>query len=339
MISKQLGVAKRKLLIVKDRWLLPKIRYPHLIDSVSSNILPLDLVMVSQIQRSGGTLLSQLLDGHSDLWVFPGELHLAKPKDRWPRLRRWFPAGILFRLLVDHRCIEYARIGYQKGKLSNEKLPFDYDVGLHCAAFSKAMQRSKPKTQREILDIYFSTFFGSWVNRRGAGRTPKYFCAFAADFAIPQKTVDGFFADYPTGKLVSVLRDPSTWTASALAKSTSRRKFLTSPQAIAHWRRSTASLIRNKNTRPENVLLITFADLIGQTEKTIRVVAHFLGVQFDESLLTPTFNCDAIQSNSSFFAVKGIVDRRALSRNMDLKNSEDDVNLYQTALAYCSRPR
>jgi hypothetical protein len=38
------------------------------------------LVLITQIQRSGGTLFAQLLDGHSKLHVHPSELHIGKPK-------------------------------------------------------------------------------------------------------------------------------------------------------------------------------------------------------------------------------------------------------------------
>lgn len=337
MLRTQIRIATRRVRITRDRWLLPAARNPHLADEVSRSILPLPLIMVSQIQRSGGTLMSQLLDGHPELRVFPGELHLAKPKDSWPRLRMWLPPAILFRQLVDHRCIEYARIGYQKAILSDEKLPFDYDVGLHCAAFCKAMERTKPTTQRQVFDIYFSTFFGAWLNHRNHGR-PKFFCAFAADFAIPQATVAAFFADYPDGKLVSVLRDPASWTASALNKTTSKRKFATAARAIAYWRRSAQALIRNKMARPDTVLIITFSDLIGRTSDTIRTVAGFLGIGFTDSLLVPTFNSEPVQSNSSFSAVKGFVDKSVLDRPPGITSDPGDEALFQQALAHCTRP-
>src|ERR671938_1044237 len=58
------------------------------------------LVLISQIQRSGGTLLSQLLDAHPQLHAHPHELHIGYPRDKrdWPRLDlgqgpdQWFRA-------------------------------------------------------------------------------------------------------------------------------------------------------------------------------------------------------------------------------------------------------
>src|SRR5918912_1876755 len=46
------------------------------------------LVLISQVQRSGGTLLSQLLDNHPQLHAHPHELHIGYPRDKgdWPAL-------------------------------------------------------------------------------------------------------------------------------------------------------------------------------------------------------------------------------------------------------------
>ena len=42
-----------------------------------------DLIIIGQIQRSGGTLLSQLFDDHPELYNYPGELILTSPKWKW----------------------------------------------------------------------------------------------------------------------------------------------------------------------------------------------------------------------------------------------------------------
>ena len=45
------------------------------------------LALISQIQRSGGSLLSQLLDGHPELDANPHEWKIGYPnKYRWPKL-------------------------------------------------------------------------------------------------------------------------------------------------------------------------------------------------------------------------------------------------------------
>ena len=50
------------------------------------HLVPVDqpLVLISQVSRSGGTLLSQLFAGHPECHVRPGELLIGRPKDCWP---------------------------------------------------------------------------------------------------------------------------------------------------------------------------------------------------------------------------------------------------------------
>ena len=55
------------------------------------------LALISQIQRSGGSLLSQLFDGHPQIHAHPHELKIGYPKKYyWPKIdladtpERWF---------------------------------------------------------------------------------------------------------------------------------------------------------------------------------------------------------------------------------------------------------
>ena len=83
----------------------------------SEHVLPVTspLALIAQIQGSGGTLLSQLFDGHPELHVHPHELMIGYPeKGIWPRIdlsdgpKRWFE--VLFEDIVS----EYNRKGYKK---------------------------------------------------------------------------------------------------------------------------------------------------------------------------------------------------------------------------------
>ena len=63
--------------------------YEALTELRSNHLVPVrePLVLISQIQRSGGTLLSQLFDGHPELHAHPSELKIGRPKFwHWPPL-------------------------------------------------------------------------------------------------------------------------------------------------------------------------------------------------------------------------------------------------------------
>ena len=44
-----------------------------------------DLILIGQVQRSGGSLLSQLFDNHKDIYSFPNELIITQPKNNWKK--------------------------------------------------------------------------------------------------------------------------------------------------------------------------------------------------------------------------------------------------------------
>jgi len=73
------------------------------------------LALISEIQRSGGSMLSQLFDGHPEVHAHPHELKVGHPKKFiWPQIdltdrpERWFE--ILFEDIV----VRHFRGGYKK---------------------------------------------------------------------------------------------------------------------------------------------------------------------------------------------------------------------------------
>lgn len=97
---------------VGERRELGRVRLEHLVEVTEP------LVIISQIQRSGGTLLSQLFDGHPDCHAHPWELEIGYPHSRrWLPIElgspeRWFDYGILpertsaYRDVLDAETIE-----------------------------------------------------------------------------------------------------------------------------------------------------------------------------------------------------------------------------------------
>src|SRR5207249_7398362 len=63
---------------------------------------------------------------------------------------------------------------------------------------------------------------------------------------------------------------------------------------------SAQAMQRNKHKYGERVCLLSFENLVGKTEAVMRYLADYVGVKFDEILLTPTFNKAPIKANSSY---------------------------------------
>ena len=124
----------------------------------------LPLILISQLPRSGGSLLSQLLDGHPQFLVYPWEMTIGYPvKNEWPILDMRDAPDRLFAQLFDAELGYLARKGYRKrgkAKQKEKRIKFKYSPLDHYLSFLAAFPRNR--TQRSVLDTYFDTFFRSW---------------------------------------------------------------------------------------------------------------------------------------------------------------------------------
>ena len=86
-----------------------------------------DLIIIGQIQRSGGTLLSQLFDSHSEIHSYPSELRLTNPKFDWTKKFN-FTTFFNDQLLVSSaKYNDYKKDGAGSKKLlSKNEFKFDF---------------------------------------------------------------------------------------------------------------------------------------------------------------------------------------------------------------------
>jgi hypothetical protein len=99
----------------------------------------LPLILISQLPRSGGSLLSQLCDGHKQLQVHPSEMRIGFPsKDTWPGFDPCDSPDRLFAMLFQMQLARLAAAGYSKkgkGKSMQKRLSFEYSPSEHYRAF------------------------------------------------------------------------------------------------------------------------------------------------------------------------------------------------------------
>jgi hypothetical protein len=306
------------------------------------------LVLVSQVQRSGGTLLSQLFDGHPEVHAHPSELTIGKKKRLWPALDLSAKPAALFDSLYEEWPDRHAAVGGYFKPGSNPEpslLPFIWSRKVQLAIFKHALAQFGRATQRSVIDAFMTSYFGAWLDYQGMYRSAdsvRLVTAFAAGLSVDPQQVAAFFADYPDGKLISIIRNPTSWFASASRHRSP--KFGQFDLAISKWLDSTNAAIRNKSAHPESTLLLRFEDLVGDVEGTMRIVADFVGVSFHPSMLVPTMNTMPIRANTSFTAsTHGILpDAADRSHLIDERVGEEIASrcsaTYTAALALVLRP-
>ena len=279
------------------------------------------LVLISQVQRSGGTLLSQLLDGHPELHAHPHELKIGYPtKYTWPRIdlsdnpERWLE------LLFEYSVLSHFKKGYKKEKKRDDAFLFLFLPSVQREIFLNYLDSIDSPTLRDVFNGYMTSYFGAWLNNQNSYGQKRFVTAFTARLAMTKANVESFFDIYPDGRLLSLIRDPKNWYPSAIRHKPRVCRGLRDGMDL--WNKSAQAMLRNKERYGERVCILTFEDLISKTESVMRYLAEFLQIKFDNILLEPTFNKYPIRANTSFAAEKNGIIKNTLQRYKTLTGDE-----------------
>ena len=281
------------------------------------------LALISQIQRSGGSLLSQLFDGHPQLHAHPHELKIGYPnKYNWPKLnlddhpKRWLET------LFEPSVLDHFKKGYKKQKNMDETFSFLFLPSVQKELFLKYLSTVGAVRIRDVFDAYMTSYFGAWLNNQNNYGQKKFITAFTARLAMDKDNMEAFFEIYPDGRLISIIRDPKNWYPSA-----ARHRphiYGNIEDALKLWQKSARAMLCNKERFGDRVCIITFEDLVGKTQSVMRYLADFLEIKFDEILLIPTFNKFPIKANTSFDAKQHGIINSTLNRYKTLSEKELD---------------
>jgi hypothetical protein len=303
-----------------------KIYLESLYQSCLEHIRPVTspLALVSQVQRSGGTLLSQLFDGHPELHAHPHELKIGYPtKYTWPKLDLNDDPNRWLEILFEDKVLTHFRKGYRKQRGQDEFFLFLFLPSVQREIFLNYVGSIKSITLRDIFNAYMTSYFGAWLNNQNSAGHKKFVTAFTARLAMSKDNMESFFHIYPEGRLISVIRDPRNWYPSA-----SRHKprvYGNINKALDIWKKSAQAMLWNKERYGNRVCIVTFEDLISKTEAVMRYLAEFLEITFDSTLLIPTFNKYPIKANTSFEAKQHGIINSTLNRYKTL--AEDQLEM------------
>jgi hypothetical protein len=260
------------------------------------------LALISQIQCSGGSLLSQLFDGHPEIHAHPHELMMG------------------FEILFEKMIIEHTAKGYKKGSSDPETFPFILVPSLQKTLFLKYLDSIQSITLRAVFDAYMTSYFGAWINNQNANGSKKFVTVFTPGLSTQAPNMEFFFDIYPDGRLISLVRDPKNWFPSALRHLP--EKYGDLEDTLSQWNESALAELRNKKQYGDRVCIIKFEDLVSQTEAVMRYLTEFLGIEFDNILLAPTFNKFPIKAHNGFKEENDSVVNRRPSKQATLSEQE-----------------
>jgi hypothetical protein len=306
------------------------------------------LVLICQAQRSGGTLLARLFDGHPQCHAHPHELLIGYPKPHtWPELPLDEEPEVWFAKLKEGYLNTLFLKGRRKvplkapGEKSKGSYPFILPPAFQRLLFVEEVGRRSPiESEREVLDCYMTSLFNAWLdNQNLRGAEKRWVVAFSPRRAWGEG-LQRFFRIYPDGRLISILRDPLSWYTSAQGRD---------PEAeveglLELWKRSAREMLEADRRFGERFCVVRFDELVLDTAGTMRRLADFLGIDFDPQLAIPTFNGYPVGPNSSYeTSHTGVLTepveryKKLLSdEQQELIRSECD-ELYQQALTLTQR--
>jgi len=258
-----------------------------------NNIQPL---FVYSPPKTGSTLLLNLLDGTNEIFVYPNEVKFkiygnskfgsSESLIRHYKTKNKDPLKVPNENVIINKTSIYD-LNKMEGKLDGiEKLNDLFDIRRYYELLNKSIKDHFEELNGAKL-IYYDMLASAMATKIIEFDRLKYFC-FKDVGGNFRKTIKVFHKEFPTGKIILLSRNPY---AQFLSRLNYWRKY--------QWPHTSFfaqidSLLRLNNfykcasETNENVLTISYEDVISNTEKVMKSVAYFLEIDFSDALLTPT---------------------------------------------------
>lgn len=265
------------------------------------------LILITQLHRSGGTLFSQLLDGHSAIQAHPHELFIGKPeKWDWPMLGDQLadPDRVFASLQEDKIAAIgagglFIKPGSNKAAKGQE-VPFTYSVDCHRELFISLYQQAIATSQRLAIQLYLDTFFLAWPEYKASGRE-RYVSCFLPHIVMHDASMQRLYADYPDLILVNLIRRPDTWLASLVNHIS---LDLGNPQQVLknleRWRLSVKKILGLQANPSVHSFSTSYEALVSDPRLEMQRFCAFAGLSFEPVMLLPTVGGFPVLPNSSY---------------------------------------
>ena len=280
----------------------------------------LPVLISSQLQRSGGSLISQLFDNHPEILAHPWEIMVYKEGvDNIPNKI----------LKTEKEFTRLMRDGYRKGKFAKKKHRFHFLT----SEFTQILSREQ--YDKHFFDNYFDNFFKYWTNFKNDNGEKKIITGFSPFFCKGNLIKQLNF--HKRLNIIHIYRDPYSWWYSA-------KNFKDIYKDInsikKYWISSQLEVLAAKSKFRNRVLIIKFDDLINNRIKIMKYVCKKFFIKFDKKLMYPTFNGELIENDSSFKKQKtdkyGIIKDVTRRYKNDL-NKKQILNIKKNTFKICKK--
>lgn len=249
------------------------------------------LLVVSGLQRSGTHLVDNLLRNHHQVLSYYHELQIGKPnKYYWPDLKNEMDIKNRFSALIPRNMAKhFLNI--------NSHQDFIFDFAFFKKIFLQLEKKNKNFNQRITLNNFFTAYFNAFLNCNHSNfyNGYKYVAVTVPGLTIFKDSIEGFFKDYPNGKLLVVIRDPFLWWNSARNHTKRLKKF-----GLERYQKTLTNTKWACDEYKNKVFAVSFDHLIKNTEKSMSSILQCTDLEFNAIATYPSNFPNYAIDNSTF---------------------------------------
>ena len=274
-------------------------------------------VFILGAHKSGTSLLRSLLDGHSSLFVVPVEEHLFK--------HFGYSINYPYQYQVQKRYtdeeIKENFFNWIK-TCNNSSDEYGDSVAkglLDVDQFREALFSNETGEKRQLATCYFESIYFALTGEKLVNKNVVTKSVENAELALETKQL------YPNAKFIHIVRNP-------YASFVALRKYKTKNGRYPMVYKLLKALQNNyyyleKNQRLiDDYHVVSYEDLLLKPEQTMRNIADYIGIEYDNHLVTPTFLGELWQGNSTSDKKFNGID------TAPIKNWENEIFPYEVFL-------
>lgn len=254
------------------------------------------LLMLSAMYENGGNTTHRLLDGHSELFVYPFESqpgtkyvndHLSSMfplKYRWPVFPGSASPSELYNLVIDEEAKVRSRTPYVS---KFRTAAFDFDDKERKALFIKYLEK-KTCSRANIMEAFFVCTFRAWKNYKKTG-DEKMHVGYSPIIGVDgDKIIDDYNGN---GYVLHVIRNPF----SAYGDTKKRPVPLPVAHYMTAWMLCQQHALYFSKKYPENFFVLRYEDIIENPGQVLGNVLKKMGIGKSKTLEYPSWNKERLK--------------------------------------------
>ncbi|MBM4186935.1 MAG: sulfotransferase [Gemmatimonadetes bacterium] len=282
----------------------------------------MSLIMISAMYENGGNTTHRMLDGHPELFVYPFESQVGTGavsdyltsfvpiRYRWPEFGLDGTPDQDYEAFWDEELKTYLRV---RSRSKFRDCGLEMDEADRKREFAGYLA-GKPRSRRNIVLAYYHSTFATWRNLNRSGKE-RFFVGYNP---VQVLDVAKFFADFPDGHMLHVVRHPFGGYAD-----TKKRPFPISLERYGWtWNHCQHMALVAAGQYPGKFHILRFEDLVAGPRRALEPILTKMGLGWSDICLAPTFNAQSMGEIAPWGTIKTPTTAANLATRTELSPDE-----------------